>query len=112
MSKLVRVGTCDGCKRPGIEPAPCCRSMKIGYRWPAPDDEQEKEFLRWLLSHEGVSWDAEGYDVVVKARCHWLTEEGDCAIYENRPQLCRDWPYDPSCLEDIPQCAFRFEETS
>lgn len=101
---MKRVGACDGCKRPGIETAQCCCYVSI--EW--PDINQDNDYLRWLISHEGVSY--EGNCVVFKSRCRWLTPEGDCSIYENRPGLCKQWPYEAANLDESPGCAYRFVE--
>lgn len=29
--------------------------------------------------------------------CRHLQPNGDCAIYEQRPKMCRDYPYDEPC---------------
>jgi Fe-S-cluster containining protein len=101
---LKRIGICDQCKRPGIEPAQCCRAITV---WWPPDDS---DYECWLMAHEGVS--RQGGWVTFALRCRWLTAEGDCSIYEDRPQLCRDWPAEPDDLELVPACAYRFEEDS
>lgn len=109
MNPTERVGTCDGCKGRAPEPGPCCRLMILEEPWLAIK-EGENDFLRWLLSHEGVTVNGSSVIYSVRSRCRWLTDGGDCSIYENRPELCRAWPYDTSCLEHTPTCAYRFAE--
>lgn len=33
-------------------------------------------------------------------RCVHLQEDGNCGIYEIRPTMCRDYPYDKGCTFD------------
>ena len=52
----------------------------------------------------------EHVNVRIEHRCQHLTDEGRCAIYEDRPQVCRDFPRHPADLITIEEhCGFRFE---
>ena len=35
--------------------------------------------------------------------------KGFCAIYEQRPQMCRDFPLQPADILGLPECGYRFE---
>ncbi|MHC4983477.1 MAG: YkgJ family cysteine cluster protein [Planctomycetota bacterium] len=61
-----------------------------------PDDYEEFEDLRWYLCHDGVSIhvDENGdWFIELQNRCKNLTADKRCAIYEDRPLICRK--YDP-----------------
>ena len=61
------------------------------------------EHLLWQVSHEQVSAykDDDGWYLLVEARCTHLQPNGQCAIYEHRPQICRDHSND-YCEFDAP----------
>lgn len=40
--------------------------------------------------------------------CRHLTEEGNCGNYENRPNMCRNYPYGSACQQA--HCTAEFEE--
>ncbi len=65
----------------------------------APRSKSDFEHLLWQVSHQGVSIykDSDGWYLLVDARCSHLRPGGGCAIYEQRPQICRD--YDNSWCE-------------
>ena len=46
-----------------------------------------------------VAPDIAGLDKPLGLRCRHLTESLLCAIYENRPQICRDYAADSFCDE-------------
>ena len=45
----------------------------------------------YLYSDDGY------WHVNVESRCRFLGEEGRCAIYEYRPNVCRDFGHDEEC---------------
>lgn len=54
------------------------------------------EQLLWQVSHEGIEAykDASGWYLAMRCKCEHLQRDGNCAIYENRPQICRDYSND------------------
>lgn len=40
----------------------------------------------------------------------WKHGMAHCAIYENRPEICRTFPNHPLSVELIPECTFRFHQ--
>lgn len=100
---------------PSLRLSKCC--LKIGF-WLGEDDP---DFLRWLSFHKGVEiirYPTMPGDVAVEieAKCRHLRCVGfqketgkylyECEIYDERPQLCRDWPYRAEVV--IPGCGFTF----
>ena len=67
---------CDKC------PGACCRYIKIGVQPMTPDRE------RWARLHGVV---IEGDRWAVPAACLELTPAGKCGIYEQRPEVCREF---------------------
>ncbi len=50
--------------------------------------------------------------VAVKGRGCPSLERGLCTEYENRPWICREWPFSPRCVEATPECTYGFREVS
>ncbi len=59
----------------------------------APRSKADFDHLLWQISHKGVSIykDTDGWFLLVEAECNHLKKDGGCAIYETRPQICRDY---------------------
>lgn len=73
----------------------CCRyfAMQID----TPDSPDEFDHIRWYLAHEKVAIFIEDEDwyLQVNTPCTHLSEDFSCGIYETRPQICRDYGWDP-----------------
>ena len=70
----------------------CCRYVAVALDPPREPDD--RDLIRWYLSHKGVSVyiDKDGdWWVQIGTDCRHLAADGSCAIYETRPQLCRDY---------------------
>jgi Fe-S-cluster containining protein len=86
-----------------LQCARCCTYVAVGINGPT-NPKLATEIL-WHLYHEGVSVcrdEAGDWYVQFEARCKNLGEGNLCAIYENRPHLCRDYD-DQSCEVNAPQ---------
>jgi hypothetical protein len=59
----------------------------------APRSKADFEHLLWQVSHHGVSIykDEDGWFLLIEGRCEHLQPDGACAIYTERPQICRDY---------------------
>lgn len=77
--------------------ARCCRYITV--QLPAPKTKVDLEELSWFLAHENISVYVEGrrWHLEVRTPCRYLTEDNLCAIYQDRPGVCRD--YDPETCE-------------
>ncbi|OQX32225.1 MAG: zinc/iron-chelating domain-containing protein [Candidatus Sedimenticola endophacoides] len=63
----------------------------------APRSKSDFEHLLWQVSHQGVEIykDADGWYLMFQGACeHLLPPDGACAIYDTRPQICRDYSND------------------
>jgi hypothetical protein len=72
----------------------CCTytTQKI----PNPRAKADFDYLLWQVSHEGVEIykDEDGWFLLIQGRCAHIQLNGQCGIYETRPQICRDYDND------------------
>ena len=75
---------CAGC------PAICCRYFAL--QIDTPVSRQDFENIRWYLAHENVRAYVEKrkWYLEVMNKCRFLTGNGKCSIYENRPLICKE----------------------
>lgn len=61
-----------------------------------PRSKEDFEHLLWQVSHENVCAykDEDGWCLMFVTRCEHLRPNGHCAIYDQRPQICRDYSND------------------
>ncbi len=80
----------------------CCTYMTEAIS-EAPRSKRDFEHLLWQVSHEGVEIykDEDGWFLLVKGHCEHLQPNGGCGIYDQRPQICRDYDND-WCEFDAP----------
>lgn len=100
--------TCQGCV------AHCCRYITVEID--KPEAKWQYDQIHWMLLHENVSVYQETsgeWFVEFTTRCKALNERNLCSIYEDRPQLCRDYSNE-SCQvwNDDPIYKVRFEDAA
>ena len=90
---------CDHCT------AKCCQYFALPID--TPENREDFDFIRWYLLHEGatVFTEDETWYLLVHSRCKHLRDDNRCGIYEERPQICRDYTteaceYDDSWVYD------------
>ncbi len=68
-----------------------------------PRSKKDFDHLLWQLSHANTQLykDEEGWFLLVNNKCTHLQSNGQCGIYETRPQVCRDYSND-FCESDEP----------
>ena len=44
-------------------------------------------------------------------KCKHLADDGMCSIYEQRPDICREFPATPLDLEGLERCTYYFTQT-
>jgi len=56
-----------------------------------PDSFEEFDDIRWFLLHENITVHIDEGDwyISIANRCRALEEDGRCAIYDDRPLICR-----------------------
>ncbi len=71
-----------------------------------PTKKYDFDHMLWQISHRDVQFykDDDGWFLLINNKCTHLGERGVCAIYEDRPQVCRDYDnewceYDSSAEE-------------
>ncbi|GIW87244.1 MAG: hypothetical protein KatS3mg108_1568 [Isosphaeraceae bacterium] len=69
----------------------CCRYFSLPIDTPKTWDDYDA--IRWYLAHDQVSIyvDEDTWYLAVLTRCKYLTPEYRCAIYEDRPKVCREY---------------------
>lgn len=94
--KLTPENKCSFC--PGTK---CCNYITQEIDTPRSIDDFDH--LLWQLAHANIQAykDEDGWFLVVMTRCNHLQKDGNCGIYETRPQVCRDYSND-YCEFDAP----------
>ena len=71
--------------------AKCCKYITI--KIDAPRDKIDRDEIRWFLHHENISVMIERrlWFLQVYTRCKNLARDNRCAIYDNRPEVCRQY---------------------
>ena len=76
----------------------CCEEFALPLRGIHP----ERDVDRWVLLHAEVERNLGAAMMRFECRCNKLTEEGTCSIYEERPDLCRNYlPGSTACLDTV-----------
>lgn len=77
--------------------ARCCNYFALEIDKPTTPRDHDQ--IRWMLMHQHtVAWVLDGdWYLEVRTPCKHLLPDNRCAIYDSRPQLCRDYgrPDDP-----------------
>jgi hypothetical protein len=73
----------------------CCTYMTEALG-AAPRSKADFGHLLWQVSHQGVELykDDSGWYLMFQGSCEHLLPDGGCAIYAERPQICRDYDND------------------
>ncbi len=84
-SKRDNTSQCDKCT-----PAYCCNYF--AFEIDEPEDRKDYESLLWKIAHDKVSLYIyrKSWYIMIHTRCHFLTPDNKCAIYEHRPHMCRE----------------------
>lgn len=76
---------CDHCT------GKCCRYFSLPITKPTTWDDYDA--IRWYLAHGKtlIYVEKKIWYLVVMTRCHYLTKDDRCALYLNRPKICREY---------------------
>jgi uncharacterized protein len=71
--------------------AKCCQYFALPID--TPKVWQDFDYIRWYLLHErsAIFTDEGSWYLLVQNRCMHLRGDNLCGIYEDRPQICRDY---------------------
>jgi len=71
--------------------AACCRYLALPIE--KPTTARDYDDIRWYLMHAGISVFVEDGDwyIQIQTRCKNLNADNRCAIYDARPQICREY---------------------
>lgn len=80
--------------------AKCCRYFALPIE--TPTEMRDFEFIRWFLFHDRAAVFVEDGDwyLLVSTECKHLRRDGRCAIYADRPQVCREYSTQTCEYED------------
>ena len=94
--KLTTENKCGFCTN-----SKCC--LYVTQAIDTPRSKQDFEHLLWQVSHGNVRIykDEDGWYLLFETPCTHLRPGGLCGIYEQRPQVCRDYSND-HCEFDEP----------
>lgn len=61
-----------------------------------PRSMHDFDHMLWQLSHENIQAykDEDGWYLLINNTCTHLLNDGRCGIYEDRPQICREYTND------------------
>lgn len=84
----------------------CCRYFSLPIETPTTWDDYDA--IRWYLAHgETVVYvDKEVWHLLVLTRCQYLQDDYRCAIYHDRPKICREYTTEDCEYDD----AWSFEK--
>jgi Fe-S-cluster containining protein len=79
---------CDYCT------AKCCKYFALPIE--TPTERSDLDFIRWYLLHDRatVFTEDDTWYLLVHTTCKHLQSDNRCGIYEERPQICRDYTTD------------------
>ena len=68
-----------------------------------PRKKDDFQLMLWQISHANVEFykDEDGWFLMFITPCEHLKDNGQCGIYEQRPDICRDYSND-YCEYDSP----------
>lgn len=94
--KLTAENKCDDCTG-----SICC--TYVTQQIPGPRSKHDFDHLLWQLSHGGIQLykDGDGWFLLIQNACLHLQADGRCGIYQDRPQICREYKND-FCEYDMP----------
>ena len=69
----------------------------------SPRKIDDFDHLLWQMAHKNIQAykDEDGWFLLILNQCQFLQKDGNCGIYETRPQVCRDYKND-YCEFDAP----------
>lgn len=75
-------------------PPKCCAYFTA--RIDTPRSKHDFDHLLWQISHERtqIYKDEDGWFLLINNECRHLQSDGRCAIYTDRPLVCRDYSND------------------
>ncbi|MFP4013149.1 MAG: YkgJ family cysteine cluster protein [Chitinispirillaceae bacterium] len=86
--------SCENCN------AHCCRHIAVGID--TPRNKRDYDDIRWYLLHQNVwvSIDHEGsWLLEFRTPCRHIREDFTCAIYKERPRICKEYPAENQLCE-------------
>ncbi|MFO0907503.1 MAG: YkgJ family cysteine cluster protein [Isosphaeraceae bacterium] len=78
----------------------CCRYFSLPIETPTTWDDFDA--IRWYLAHGQtvVYVDKDVWHLLVLTRCQYLLADYRCAIYHDRPKICREYTTDGQSTDE------------
>jgi Fe-S-cluster containining protein len=97
-----RESKCGRCK-----PPICCQYLT--QQVDTPKTKADFDHLLWQLAHRDMQLfqDDEAWFLLINNPCQHLLADGNCGIYETRPQVCRDYTNDWCELDESAEKGFK-----
>lgn len=72
----------------------CCRYISVSLE--APESIEDFDQFRWLILHKdaGIYVEADDWYLEIKTPCTMLQNDGSCQMYDDRPDLCKEYGAD------------------
>lgn len=69
----------------------CCNYVNIEID--TPRSRADFDQLLWQVAHDNISFykDEDGWFMTISSRCGFLSDRGECGIYDSRPTICREY---------------------
>ena len=83
--------------------AKCCKFISISLEDFPPELESDPERYFNLHEHVKVVKTRYGREAVIASRCSALREDNTCSIYDDRPDLCRNFTEKTMSLYCVPR---------
>ncbi len=75
-----------------------------------PRSKADFKHLLWQVSHQNIEIykDDSGWYLLISGRCEHIQENGSCGIYEDRPEICREYSNDWCELDESAEKGFEY----
>lgn len=85
----MEIKNCENCN------GKCCKHVAIEID--TPESKEDFENIRWFVAHKNINVyvdDDNAWHVEFITPCEFLGEHNKCQIYNNRPEICREYNQD------------------
>lgn len=75
-----------------------------------PRSKADFRHLLWQVSHQhiGIYKDESGWYLLIDGRCEHIKANGACGIYEDRPEICREYSNDWCEFDEPAEKSFEY----
>ena len=75
-----------------------------------PRSKADFRHLLWQVSHQNIEIykDDSGWYLLISGRCEHIQENGACGIYDDRPEICREYSNDWCEFDESAEKGFEY----